>query len=156
MNQTKIKSALAALCLMFSITASAQTTVTHTVERGETVESIAKKYNVTPQDIINANPDAAELVFAGMKLEIPAKTAAIKNEVKKAGIEANATSRSNTKEYKEDRVLSSESFQYDNAAGKGSAAFAAAVAMTMSYTPSYVPPPTVMAAICTAPIRLPA
>ena len=71
MNQTKIKSALAALCLMFSITASAQTTVTHTVERGETVESIAKKYNVMPQDIINANPDAVELIFAGMKLDIP-------------------------------------------------------------------------------------
>lgn len=120
MNQTKIKSALVAICLAFSIAASAQTTVTHTVERGETVASIAKKYNVTPQDIINANPDAAELVFAGMKLEIPAKTAAIKNEVKKAGIEANATSRSNNKEYKEDRVLSSESFQYDNGAGKGS------------------------------------
>ena len=71
MNQTKIKSALAALCLMFSITASAQTTVTHTVERGETVESIAKKYNVMPQDITNANPDAVELIFAGMKLDIP-------------------------------------------------------------------------------------
>lgn len=79
MNQTKIKSALAALCLMFTITASAQTTVTHTVERGETVASIAKKYNVTPQDIINANPDAAEFVFAGMKLEIPANT---KNKIK--------------------------------------------------------------------------
>ena len=78
MNQTKIKSALVAICLAFSIAASAQTTVTHTVERGETVESIAKKYNVTPQDIINANPDAAEFVFAGMKLEIPKNSGNIK------------------------------------------------------------------------------
>lgn len=74
MNQTEIKSTLVAICLAFSIAASAQTTVTHTVERGEAVASIAKKYNVTPQDIINANPDAAEFVFAGMKLEIPKKS----------------------------------------------------------------------------------
>lgn len=78
MNQTKIKSTLVAICLAFSIAASAQTTVTHTVERGETVASIAKKYNVTPQNIINANPDAAEFVFAGMKLEIPKNSGNIK------------------------------------------------------------------------------
>lgn len=71
MNQTKIKSTIAVLCLAFSMTTLAQTTVTHTVERGETVASIAKKYNITELDIINANPDAAEFVYAGMKLEIP-------------------------------------------------------------------------------------
>ena len=75
MNQTKIKSALATLCLACSIMATAQNaTTTHTVERGETIESIAKKYNVTEEELIKANPDAAEMVFAGMKLNVPANT----------------------------------------------------------------------------------
>ncbi len=46
-------------------------TVKHIVERGETLESIARNYGVTCQAIINLNPDAAQFVYVGMELVIP-------------------------------------------------------------------------------------
>lgn len=74
MNQTKIRIVAASFIMWVAMGTMAQTTVTHTVERGETIESIAKKYGVTGQEIIKANPDAKEIMFAGMKLEIPKKS----------------------------------------------------------------------------------
>lgn len=44
--------------------------VEHTIERGETIESIAKLYGVTPDDIIKANPNAKDMFYAGMVLKI--------------------------------------------------------------------------------------
>ncbi len=54
------------------ISVNAQTTTTHTVQRGETIESVAQKYGVTVQDLQNANPDTKEYFYIGMKLSIPA------------------------------------------------------------------------------------
>lgn len=55
-----------------SICAMAQDkTVTHVVQRGETIESIAKQYNVSVDDIYHANPNAEGLMYAGLKLIIP-------------------------------------------------------------------------------------
>jgi len=52
--------------------ALAQTqTVKHTVQRGETLETIAKKYGVTKDDIVKLNPDAAQFVYVGMELTVP-------------------------------------------------------------------------------------
>lgn len=43
----------------------------HTVERGETIESIAARYGVTKEQILERNPVAKELFYTGMVLEIP-------------------------------------------------------------------------------------
>ncbi len=51
--------------------AVAQSTKVHVVERGETIESIAKKYNVTKEEIVKLNPDVAQFVYVGMELSIP-------------------------------------------------------------------------------------
>ena len=45
--------------------------ITHIVERGETIEDVAKKYNVSVEDIKKANPDMGSVFFSGMKLKIP-------------------------------------------------------------------------------------
>lgn len=44
--------------------------VEHTVERGETVESIARLYGITPDDILQDNPMVKDMFFAGMILKI--------------------------------------------------------------------------------------
>lgn len=54
------------------VLASAQTgTVKHTVDRGETLASIAQRYATTEAKIIELNPDAAQFVYVGMTLIIP-------------------------------------------------------------------------------------
>lgn len=63
--------------ILSSATTFAQTAATvteHTVQRGESLESIASKYNVTPQAILDANP-TIKTIFTGIKLTIPAPTA---------------------------------------------------------------------------------
>lgn len=68
---------LALAIAMSVISLSAQTaTVTHVIDRGETIETIAEKYGVTPQSIIDLNPAAAQFVYVGMELTIPAATEA--------------------------------------------------------------------------------
>jgi len=43
----------------------------HTVQRGETIESIAKNYSISVAQLIEANPSAADLFYVGLKLNIP-------------------------------------------------------------------------------------
>lgn len=43
----------------------------HTVARGESLESIAQKYNLTTAELIEANPGAEKLFYVGLKLNIP-------------------------------------------------------------------------------------
>lgn len=57
--------------------------VSHTVQRGETLESIAKKYNVSVYALTQSNPDAKDVFYVGMKLVIPS-TKATKKEVKES------------------------------------------------------------------------
>ncbi len=45
--------------------------VKHTVAEGETVYSIAKKYQITPYDIYNLNPDSKQSITKGAVLLIP-------------------------------------------------------------------------------------
>lgn len=52
----------------------AQDVITHTVERGETLESIAQKYHVTKNDIKKNNPYAEDAFYVGLKLYIPTST----------------------------------------------------------------------------------
>ena len=58
-------------CVLSLTISFAQTVQTHTVKRGETIESIAQKYGVTVNDIKEANPDVGRFFFVGMKLNIP-------------------------------------------------------------------------------------
>ncbi|GAA3586125.1 LysM peptidoglycan-binding domain-containing protein [Snuella lapsa] len=60
------------LSLVFSITtATAQNYSTHQVKKGETIESIAKRYHVTPFDIFSLNPDAKKELKPNTILIIP-------------------------------------------------------------------------------------
>lgn len=47
---------------------------THTVGKGESLQSIAAKYNVTEEQLIKANPGVEKLFFVGLKLNIPENT----------------------------------------------------------------------------------
>ncbi len=77
---------LSAVC-MFTMAQSQ--TVTHVVQRGETIESIAQYYNVSVEDINKANPNADGVVYVGMKLAIPTKLSQAKDEVTVENTRAN-------------------------------------------------------------------
>lgn len=62
-----------AVCMLFVVLGmtTAMAGVTHVVNRGETLQSIAQKYGVTTERIIQANPQAAQFIYVGMELNIP-------------------------------------------------------------------------------------
>lgn len=60
--------------MLASLSMSAQTGQSHTVQRGETIESVAKKYGISVGDLQQANPSTRDFFYAGMKLVIPRKT----------------------------------------------------------------------------------
>ncbi|MDE7407339.1 MAG: LysM peptidoglycan-binding domain-containing protein [Muribaculaceae bacterium] len=62
---------VAALLVMGHVAAYAQGVKTHTVQRGETVESLARRYGLTPDDIFEANP-GVKTIYTGMTIKIPA------------------------------------------------------------------------------------
>lgn len=72
MNTLKRLSAAIFMAVFVMCLAVAQTaTIKHTVDRGETLASIAKRYSTTEAKIIELNPDAAQFVYVGMELTIP-------------------------------------------------------------------------------------
>ena len=72
MKEIKGLRALAiAMMLMICATISMAQTKSHTVTRGETIESIAQKYGVTVEAIKQANPNMGSMFYVGMKLNIP-------------------------------------------------------------------------------------
>ena len=58
-------------CTVCMLSMAQSQTVTHVVQRGETLESIAEYYKVSVEDINKANPNAEGIVYVGMKLNIP-------------------------------------------------------------------------------------
>ncbi len=63
---------MALVFVMVSALSFAQTKIiTHVVASGETLESIAQRYNTTVETITAINPDAAETVYVGMEVKIP-------------------------------------------------------------------------------------
>ena len=68
MRSIKILTILLVICCMKCF---AQTSITHTIMRGETIESIAKKYNITVEDLKRANPALEKMHYVGMTLKIP-------------------------------------------------------------------------------------
>lgn len=73
-----MKKFLALILFAFALSLSAQNYKTHKVKQGETIESIAKKYLVTPFDILALNPDAKEGLSLSTTLIIPSST--VKND----------------------------------------------------------------------------
>lgn len=72
--------------------AMAQTSsVTHIVDRGETLASIAQRYSTTEAKIVELNPDAAQFVYVGMELMIPVTAA---RETSNTTVNTNKTSTS--------------------------------------------------------------
>lgn len=70
----RIKTLIISLLALISFHAYAQDkTVTHIVDRGETLASIAKLYGVTNGKLIELNPDASDFVYVGMELTVPYK-----------------------------------------------------------------------------------
>ena len=70
----KYLSAIWIIVLMFSVSVFSQETITHKVEKGETINEIAKKYKVTPYDIYKLNPDAQSGLTPNSVLLIPSKS----------------------------------------------------------------------------------
>ncbi|WPR70412.1 LysM peptidoglycan-binding domain-containing protein [Flavobacterium sp. NG2] len=68
------------ICLQFflfiNVSFSQEKTITHKVEADETIVEIAKKYQVTPYDIYQLNPDAQKRLKPNMVLLIPSKAGA--------------------------------------------------------------------------------
>ena len=58
------------LCTVCVFSMAQSQTVTHVVQRGETLESIAEYYKVSVADINKANPNADGIIYVGMKLNI--------------------------------------------------------------------------------------
>lgn len=65
------KRLIVAMVTLLIATFSVMADTTHIVDRGETLQSIAQKYGVTPEQIIAKNPQAAQFVYVGMELTIP-------------------------------------------------------------------------------------
>lgn len=74
-------------------------TVTHVVQRGETIESIAEIYKVSVEDIDKANPNADGIVYVGMKLNIPTSSAQPKTSATDVSIETNRTQELTSEKY---------------------------------------------------------
>ena len=87
------------LCTVCVFTMAQSQTVTHVVQRGETIESIAEFYKVSVEDINKANPNADGIVYVGMKLKIPASSAQPKTSATDVSIETNRTQELTSEKY---------------------------------------------------------
>lgn len=76
------KKLLPILFLLFSSAAFAQKAKTHVVQRGETLESVAGKYGVSPDALKAANPNMNNLFYGGMVLNIPQPSQPVISSVK--------------------------------------------------------------------------
>ena len=66
-----MKSLLTGILMLLSVMVAQAQQVVHTVQRGETLESIAAKYHVTKEAITKNNPYASDAFYVGLKLYIP-------------------------------------------------------------------------------------
>ena len=66
-----MKRLLTGILMLLSVMVMQAQQVVHTVQRGETLESIAEKYHVTKEAITQNNPNATDVFYVGLKLYIP-------------------------------------------------------------------------------------
>lgn len=82
MKKVTFKVLTTVLLLMSATYVKGQATGTeYKIQRGESIESIAKAHGVTVYDIMEANPNADGTFYAGMKIIIPARRNEVKEEV---------------------------------------------------------------------------
>ena len=62
---------LASACSIGAIAQENQSYFLHTIEKGQSLYSISKMYNVTTSDIIRLNPGCDEKIYAGQTIKIP-------------------------------------------------------------------------------------
>lgn len=87
------------LCTVCMFAMAQSQTVTHVVQRGETIESIAEYYNLSVEDINKANPNTDGIVYVGMKLNIPTSSAQPKTSATDVSIETNRTQELTSEKY---------------------------------------------------------
>ena len=63
--------AFSTILVLYTTLCLAQTERTHTLMRGETLESVAKKYGISLEELKKANPGAEKVHYVGMRLIIP-------------------------------------------------------------------------------------
>ena len=73
-----MKRLLTSILMLLSVMVMQAQQVVHTVQRGETLESIAEKYHVTKETITQNNPNAADAFYVGLKLYIPTTNSEVK------------------------------------------------------------------------------
>ncbi len=66
-----IKYLLVCCFTLLALAAFAQETISHVVAKGETVTSIANKYNVSEAALLEENPILKNYIYVGMKIRIP-------------------------------------------------------------------------------------
>jgi LysM repeat protein/ABC-type branched-subunit amino acid transport system substrate-binding protein len=81
---------------MLSVSAFAQQYKYHIVEQGETVESVARKYNVTKEEIFKLNPDARNGIRSQSKLVVPLGKAVQEDNDKEVEFETHRVKRKET------------------------------------------------------------
>lgn len=112
-------------CTVSVFTMAQSQTVTHVVQRGETIESIAEIYKVSVEDINKTNPNADGIVYVGMKLVIPTNTKEPSQNYSesKESVSRRTTSKDQEKQnriaqkneeetYKSNKTISNNSFYY--------------------------------------------
>ena len=77
---------MSVITLAFSLGAMAD--IVHIVDIGETKESIAKKYGISEQDLIEANLDLNDFIYVGMELNIPTSAASISTQTSQSFVTA--------------------------------------------------------------------
>ena len=72
---------LASACCIGAIAQENQSYFLHTIEKGQSLYSIASMYGVSQSDIIKLNPGSDEKIFIGRTLRIPRSAANIQKEI---------------------------------------------------------------------------
>ncbi|MCC8118247.1 MAG: LysM peptidoglycan-binding domain-containing protein [Bacteroidales bacterium] len=92
---------------------------TYIVDRGDTLETIAQKFGVTQQQIIDLNPDAASFIYVGMELQIPASSANPANTANPVSANTTVTYNAPSNQFQQNAVkVESESSANDNSEQK--------------------------------------
>ena len=106
------------LCTVCMFTMAQSQTVTHVVQRGETIESIAQYYNVSVEDINKANPNADGVVYVGMILNIPTSSDFSKTTPKEAPKNMAPIQKQVTENHTENYVKHNDTQNNDEKVGK--------------------------------------
>ena len=73
MNKVHLRFAFCLLVLSLPFEVMTAQEYFHIIQKGETIKSIAKKYQVTEYDLLTVNPDLNTRFYVGMQIAIPGK-----------------------------------------------------------------------------------